>query len=120
MARTISVEQQGPTLSDDLDGRVVDGIEALRQRIVQRIRFRIRTWFLQRNEGLDYNLILGHRISAALAATALNQTILTEGGDEVTGLDDVQYSIERDSRTFRYSVMVRTIYGDMPLTTVLP
>ena len=112
MARTVSVTQPDPDSTDDLDGGVVDGIEALRQRIVQAIRFRFGTWFLARNSGLDYNLLIGHRIASSLAAATLNDTIRTEGGDEVLDLLDVTYSID-GNRTFNYAVRVSTVYGDM-------
>ena len=115
MARTISVTQPSPDRTDDLDGAVVDGIEALRQRIVEAIRFRFGTWFLQRNTGLDYGLLIGHRITADLAASTLNAVIRTEGGDEVTRLDNVIYSLDRPQRDFYYSVLVQTVYGPMQI-----
>ena len=60
---------------------MVDGVESLRQRIVQALRFRISTWLLDRLAGLDYNLLIGHRISPALAASTLSSAIREEGGD---------------------------------------
>ena len=114
--RTISVSEITEQRPDDLDGRVVEGLEALRQRVVQAIRFRIKTWFLNQNRGLDYDLILGHRITAAQAASVLGQAILDEGGDEIEGLENVEYSIDSETRTFRYSVLVNTIWGTMPLS----
>ena len=124
MARTISVEPrdpQDPFTTEDLDGRVVDGAEALRQRIVQAIRFRYRTWFLRRNAGLDYDLLIGHRITPSQAASVLNDVVRNEGGDEVTALSNVQYSLDGSVRQFRYAVVVEHIYGDaIPISVVLP
>ena len=116
--RTISVSPINPTGPeyDDLDGLIVSGIDALRQRIVQAIRFRARTWFIRRNAGLDYDTILGHRISPDLAAAVLNDTIREEGGDEVLNLRDVHFSLDSPSRVFSYSVTVETIYGDMTIS----
>ena len=120
MATTVSVAPRDParpqTTTEDLDGRLVDGVEALRQRIVEAIRFRFQTWMLNRNAGLNYDLIIGHRIPPALAASVLNNVILEEGGDEVTGLTDIHYSLDRSNRVFNYSVRVDTIYGDLPVS----
>ena len=123
MARSVSLSPRDPTrpnsTTDDLDDRIVDGIESLRQRIVTAIRFRLREWFLARNQGLDYNLLIGHRISPGLAASVLNALIRREGGSEVTGLTDIQFSLDRPNRIFNYSVRVQTIYGDMNLSQSL-
>lgn len=119
MARTVSVEAIEATGTDDIDGTVVDGIEALRQRITQAIRFRFETWFLQRQRGLDYSVIIGHRISAPLAASALNAAVREEGGGEVTGITDVSFSVDRAARRYRYSAVAQTVYGAMNLSETL-
>ena len=116
MPRTVSVAPPDPNRTDDLDGQIVDGIEALRQRIVQAIRFRIGTWDFARREGLDYDLLIGHRIPPEIAAAALNATIRKEGRDEVTGLRNVRFSLESSNRVFSYSVTVDTIYGPMQIS----
>ena len=119
MARTISTSPPSTGMTDDLDGQVVDGIEALRQRILQAIRFRAGTWFLSRRGGLDYGLLIGHQIPPALAASAVNRAILEEGGDEIISLEDVEYSLNRADRVFSYSVRVMTTHGPMQLNTGL-
>ncbi len=119
MARTVSVEKIPGADIDDLDGTIVSDIEALRQRIVQAIRMRIRTWFINRNAGLDYDSIIGHRVEPALAAAAINTVVRNEGGNEVIELQDVEYSLESDTRIFRYSANVNTIYGIMPIQQVI-
>ena len=98
----------------DLDGTVPDALEAtLRQRIRQAIWLRFGEWFLNRNRGLDRSLIIGHQINSALAAQALNETIRTEGGAEITGLRDTFFEVDRPNRTLRYRVVVDTIYGTL-------
>lgn len=116
--RTVSVTPTGPDgrEPDDLDGRIVDGIEALRQRIIQAFRMRVGEWFIQRNAGFDYDSIIGHRIPPALAATALANVVRDEGAAEILSLENMQYSLDRSTRIFRWSVLARTIYGPMPLT----
>ena len=116
--RTLSTSptQEAGSEYDDLDSTIVDGIEALQQRIVQAIRFRVGTWFLARNQGLNYSFLIGHRTTPDLAASVLNETIREEGGDEVLELQDVQFSIDSPNREFRYSVNVKTIYGDLQIS----
>ena len=49
MPRTLSVspiDGEHPEFGDDLDNRVADGIESLRQRIQQRLQFRLGEWEL--------------------------------------------------------------------------
>lgn len=121
MGRTISTSPRDPDdphSTYDLDDGIAEGLEALRLRLTQALKFRLRSWFLARNRGLDYDLLIGHQISSSLAATLLNETILEEGGAEVEGLEDVDYSIDR-SRRLRYSARVRTIYGDMTISEAL-
>ena len=99
----------------DLDSTVPSDIEALRQRIVQAIWLQVGEWFIRRNAGLDRDLIIGHQINPALAAQALNDTIRTEGGAEVTGLRDTFYSVDSGRRRLNYRVVVDTIYGEMAM-----
>ena len=101
---------------EDLDGRIVDGIVSLRQRVEQAFKFRLGEWFLRRQAGFDYNSIIGHRIPPSLAATALANVVREEGAAEILSLENMQYSLDRSTRIFRWSVLARTIYGPMPLT----
>ena len=113
MARTVGVTYDPARDLYDLDGTVPDALEALRQRILQAIWLQVGEWFLNRNRGLDRSLIIGHQINAALAAQALNETIRTEGGAEITGLRDTSFEVERATRTLRYRVVADTIYGEL-------
>ena len=119
MPRTVSVTPPSLALTDDIDGGVVDGVESLRQRIVQALRFRIRTWYLDRQAGLDYNLLIGHRVTPALAASTLSSAIREEGGDEIVNLNNVQFSLDRENRVYRYSVNIITVYGDMRISETI-
>lgn len=112
--RTVST---APTdnLFDDLDGKIVEGIEALRQRIVQAIRFRYRTWFLDRQKGLDYSRLIGYRTTPELAAATISNAIREEGQAEVESVDNVQFGYNQTDRGFWYSCLVTTIYGPMRL-----
>ena len=114
--RTVGVVYNAARDVWDLDDTVPSAIEALRQRIVQAIWLRSSEWFLRRNAGLDRGLIIGHQINAALAAQALNDTIRTEGGAEVTGLRNTFYSVDSSIRRLNYRVVVDTIYGELAMS----
>ena len=116
--RTLSVSI-GPDGRHDLDGTVVDGIEALRQRVEQAIRFVFGEWFLAADRGLRRELVQGHQTTLALAAATLTGTIRDEGGDEVTAVETPVVALDFQTREMTYSAVVHTIYGDMPLNGVL-
>ena len=113
--RTISAAPPTEEDQPDIDGQIVDGIESLRQRIVQAIQFRAGSWYLRRTAGVQYELLLGHRTTPALAAATISETIREEGGNEVTALRRVTFGHDSATRTFRYSAEVDTIYGLMTI-----
>ena len=116
--RTLSaspIAPDRPALGDDLDNRVVDGIESLRQRIGQRLRFRVGEWQLDRRQGTES--VLGFEYTPELAAAVLSGAIRDEGAEEVTGISNVQFNLDADRRLSYYAI-VNTIYGVMTLTGV--
>ena len=110
----------GPDGRPDLDGTVVDGIEALRQRVEQAIRFIFGEWFLAADRGLRRELVQGHQTTLDLAAATITGTIREEGGDEVTSVETPVVTLDFQTREMTYSAIVHTIYGVMPLSQVLP
>ena len=91
----------GPT---DLENRVVDGIESLRQRIVQRLRFRLGEWQLDTRRGTES--VLGHDFTAELAAAVINAAIRDEGRAEVTGIANVTATLDVSTRVMTYRAEV--------------
>lgn len=118
--RTIAVAPPGVDLPDDLDGTVVDGVESLRQRIVQAIKFRVREWFVDIRRGVDYAMIFGHATTLDLAAATITATIRKEGGDEITSIDVTFTGLDPETRRMTYQATLHTIYGDMELSEALP
>ena len=113
--RTLSATQQTEDSPTDLDNQVVDGIESLRQRLDQRLKFMLGEWDLDRRRGTES--VLGHEYTPDLAASVLTAAIRDEGGDEVTGVDaEIDYS--RTTRIWYYSAQVASIYGPMTITGV--
>ena len=108
MSKTISTSGNPP----DIDGRVVSDTESLSQRIRSAYRFRLREWFLNQDEGLDYDLIFNHQISDAQTGQVLVNVIREEGGSEVTNIREIQQSYSASTRTFHFSCTVDTIYGE--------
>ena len=117
MPRTLSVspiDGEHPEFGDDLDNRVADGIESLRQRIQQRLQFRLGEWELDTRRGT--RSVLGFTYTPNLAAAVISAAIREEGAAEVTGLRDVLATLDGETRGFFYDVTVDTIYGAMRLT----
>lgn len=103
----------------DLDGTIVSDLEALRQRIVQAIKFQHGTWFLNIRRGIDYDLIRGHQTTLEIAAQVLYNAILSEGGDEVIDIQTPVVELDRNTRRMTYQANIKTIYGPMDLNEPL-
>ena len=82
--RTLSVTDTDA--ERDIDGLIIEGLESLRQRVVQAILFQFGDWFADTRRGLPYRRIIGHETTQALAARAITQAIVDEGQEEVTGV----------------------------------
>ena len=110
MPRTLSVSNDPP----DLDGRVADGLEALRQRIDQRLRFPRGTWPIDLEAGTDR--VLGHRSAPRLAVTVITDAVIDEGGDEVQAVRAVDIKLDHESRQLTFTAAVDSIYGTFTAT----
>lgn len=109
--RTLSVRPVSEGGPDDLDGTIVDGIEALRQRVQQRLRFPAGTWQLDTRKGIES--VRGHGSPVEIAAAVITAAIVDEGGNELTGPPAVEFSLDHDTRVMTYEATVPTIYGTM-------
>ena len=116
MSRTVGTVYDPRTRTWDLGGGIPDGLEALRQRVQQAVLLRFGEWFLDRAKGLETSLVIGHQIQPALAAQAINDVIMTEGGAEITALRDTTHSVDRTTRRLNYSVRVESIWGDFDVS----
>ena len=98
---------------DDLGGfEVVDGLEAVGQRVTQRLRFTLGEWFLEPNEGVPYfEGVFADRAGAGLAT----QLIISEVRrvEEVTSVELIRTELEPVSRKLRVELRVRTTDGDV-------
>ena len=112
--RTFSTRPPAEGQPADLEDRLVDGLEALEQRITQRLHFRRGDWALNSDLGTDG--LLGHHISASLAIAVITDAILDEGADEVTGVHDAKATIDPATRSLRYTARIATVYGDVDVS----
>ena len=114
MPTTISVDPidpENPAGPQDLDGFLVDGVESLRQRIEQRLRFPLGSWHLDASLGTPS--ILGHDVTPALAERIMVDAIYDEGGAEVLDVVDADFRVDHADRVLRWSATVVTVYGDV-------
>ena len=107
--------QNGQDLRLDSKGNIaiVDGLESVRQRIIQRLLFWRGEWFLDTNAGVPYReAIFRNFRSAGLAGAVIGEQI--ERVEDVTGTADVEVTIDPDTRSARYDTnSVSTIFGTL-------
>ena len=107
--RTLAVGSDG-----DITGELIDGIESLRQRVDQRLRFPRGEW--QLNPAAGTISPLGRNITPRLAGTILTQAIRSEGSDEILDIIDITSTLNPTTRTLTYTATVVTVYGPIPVT----
>lgn len=108
MARSISAFAPGNSgtpdirLTDRGDLEVAEGVEDVRQRVIQRLRFQIRESFLRVDEGVPYRPeIFTAPTSAGLASVVVTDQVRSvEGVDSVTA---VSVSIDPETRVMTYA-----------------
>ena len=114
MARTISAFDAAGVQDLHLDRlgclAVADGLEDVRQRVIEKLRFWFGTWFLDPTDGVDYRAeVFVRPISAGLASALVTDTIRDVEG--VNGVREVVASIDPVERQFTYSAQIDTPYG---------
>ena len=101
----------------DIDFTVVDGLESLRQRVEQGLRFHKAEWFLNTNLGVPYFAdVLGYPLDLDVVRQVISAHILRH--EEVTAVtvEDVRFNAATRRLTFR--ARVSSIYGDLTMETV--
>lgn len=85
-------------LSASGDVQTVDGIEAIRQHLICRLRFFLGEWFLDERDGVPYwERVLVHNPDEATIGEALRRTILGTPG--VSALASFSLTIDRQARS---------------------
>ena len=124
MARTFSVfpaqlSPQGDLrTTPNLQIEIVEGLEALRQRTIMRLRFWQGEWPIAIDEGVPYiQEIFSRPVNSNIAATIITSIIRSD--NEVTGIFQILTSFDPITRSFTYSCRVSSIFGDFPIDLTL-
>lgn len=113
--RTISATIPDPhTRTDseiqDIAFEIVDGLESVRQRVILRLQFWFKSWFLDQRKGVPYREdILGHAFDESLARSVLIAQMLDVA--DVTAVRELELSVNGVTRVLSISATVDTIYG---------
>ena len=116
----VKLFSQGDATQDlELDSagnlKVETDLEGLRQKTVSRLRFFKSEWFLDRLIGVPYlQEILVKGTGAGKVAGIINTEILKES--EITGINNVETSVNNSERTFSYSANINSIYGSFEVS----
>ena len=103
------------TVNGDVSWDVLDGLDSLRQRVVEAYRFRLGEWFLDTEQGNPaYVELLGIQHVPGLAERVF--VSVAETFDEITAILGVQADFSRRYRILISELAVATIYGPTVIT----
>ena len=109
MTRTLSADADlSPTLA------VADGVESVRQLVIQRLRLHRGEWFLQADRGLPWaaesqSLLRNPALIQALIADEILQV------SDVIGVSNVRLLYDRATRRLSLSLDIATRFGPMSI-----
>lgn len=87
------------------------GAEALRQKVVHRLKLFKGEWFLDISRGVPYfQNILGENISLSLATQILTNEIKKE--PEVVDVQNISFNFDSTRRTYGYTATIISIYSE--------
>ena len=111
--RTISA------VDDLVDGFAVsDGLEAVRQRVAQRLRFAAGEWFLDAEAGIPFIDVLPARPDGALLTAQLVASEVFQIED-VTAVTVERADLDRVTRRLHLEITVETVDGVVTITEVV-
>lgn len=85
-------------------------IEALADKITQRLKLFYAEWFLATNRGVPYfENVFGANKNKDIVASIFTNEILKES--DVTSVVDVSYDLNSNTRKFSYGATINSIYG---------
>ena len=105
---------------DDLtDGfAVVDGLEAVRQRVLQHLRLTLGEWFLSPEEGLPYiDGLFADQTGVDLAAQLISAEV--QDVEDVTSVEVTEAVLDPASRRLRVELRVGTADGQVTVEETL-
>ena len=94
---------------------ILSGKEGLAERLDQRFKLFRGKYFMDNTKGVPYlEDILIKPIDPGLAASILNAEILKE--TDVTGIGAVSADLDENTRIFKYSATVKSVFGDVEVS----
>ncbi|MCK5133233.1 MAG: hypothetical protein KAR40_13910 [Candidatus Sabulitectum sp.] len=113
--RTLFFEDSEFKLSSTGNFVIINGKEGLAERLDQRLKLFRGKYFMDITKGVPYlEDILIKPIDPGLAASILNAEILKE--PDVIGIGAVSTDLEGDTRIFKYSATVKSVFGDVEVS----
>lgn len=115
--RSLSFDKDtGLIINSDDNLSIVTDLNALVQKIEQRLRFFLTEWFLDTSQGVAYfQEIFEKPENDTLIVNLLNAEILKES--DVNSVSDATIDYDITNRNFSYSATVNTIYGSSTVST---
>lgn len=98
----------------DVQGNLAtaSNLEALKQKIKQRLKLFYSEWFLDTTRGVPYfQNILGEDINQSLAAQIITTEIQKE--QDVITVENVNFGLNDATRKFTYAANVTSVYGEI-------
>ena len=105
---------EGADIHVDAQGNLAlaDELPSVELRVLERLRFWRSEWFLAFNDGVPYLTEIFQRpVSVGLASSILTNEVLNV--EEVTGVLNVEASIDPATRTLFWSATVSSTFGDV-------
>lgn len=102
----------GQDIRIDERGNIAEaiGLEDIRQRVIESLRWQLGEWFLNTEGGVPYqSRIFSGATSVGLASSVITEAVLSERG--VTAVTDVEADIEFSTRKMTYRARVHTDFG---------
>ena len=116
MAKTLSAFSGGEIQDLHLDDRgnlaVAEGLEDIRQRVVEALRFGAGEWYLDASAGVSYlRDVFVRPVEVGAVSTILTDAIRAVPG--VESVSGIQVELDTEERTMSYSATVHTAEGDV-------
>lgn len=91
---------------------IADGVEDVRQRALNRLRFWLGEWYMDQTKGVRYiEQVFGRQVEPALAASAITGKLREVEG--VIAVYGVRVEIDPMTRRLSYSARLRTDSGEV-------
>lgn len=106
--KTMKLEN-GDVVRDGGRPVLIEGVEALRQRLTHRLTLQTGEWFRDAREGVDWLSILQQKDGRERARKLLSAAVLKDA--EVVRILDLAVELNRATRDVAFRLKVETVYG---------